>query len=275
MARKGIDHVMNIQSEAPLFAAERKQAILHRLRKQSKITVAELCEAFHVSPVTIRGDLRELESDGALKRTHGGAITAGKASFEAVSSFKETEHLEEKCRIAANAELLIEDGDTIVLDTGTTTLELAKRIVNKRNLTVVTNDLKIASYLETYSEDSNIIMVGGLLRRGFHCTVGAMAADALANLNADKAFMATNAYSPEKGFTTPSIDQAEIKKLLMRISSEVIILMDSSKVGKVSFVKFADCSNIDKLICDDQLDPHVFNALKETDESLDLSVVLC
>lgn len=264
---------MNQTVPIPLFAEERKQAIVRLLRERAKITVPDLCDVFHVSPVTIRNDLRDLESDGFLKRTHGGAILPGKTSFEAPSTVKEAEHLEEKRRIAARAAQFVEEGDTIILDTGTTTLELAKRLKNKRRLTIVTNDIKIAAYLEANCEECSIVVIGGTLRHGFHCTVGAMAAAALENLNVDKAFMATNAFSCEKGFTTPSVSQAEVKKLLMRISSEIIMLMDSSKAGTVSFVKFAGIADVDRLVCDTGINPRLLEKLRESAENLEVCIV--
>ncbi len=137
---------MKASVNQPLFAEERREHILKLLEKNSKILVPELCEVFEVSPATIRSDLRDLESEKKLKRTHGGAILLRKAAFEPNSRLKEVEHIEEKQRIAVCAAQQIDDGDTIALDTGTTTFELAKCLTSKRNLTVVTNDLKISRH---------------------------------------------------------------------------------------------------------------------------------
>ena len=138
---------MKPQSEHPLFAEERKGQILELLRQKSKLLVPELCDYFDVSPATIRNDLRDLENERKLKRTHGGAISLEKTSFELDSRHKEIRNMEQKRQIAACAAKLIEDGDTIILDTGTTTLELAKCLSGKRDLTIVLNDIEIASLL--------------------------------------------------------------------------------------------------------------------------------
>ena len=130
---------MKPQSEHPLFAEERKGQILELLRQKSKLLVPELCDYFDVSPATIRNDLRDLENERKLKRTHGGAISLEKTSFELDSRHKEIRNMEQKRQIAACAAKLIEDGDTIILDTGTTTLELAKCLSGKRDLTIVLN----------------------------------------------------------------------------------------------------------------------------------------
>jgi DeoR family fructose operon transcriptional repressor len=262
-------------SPTPLFTEERKDRILKILEEYSKITVSELCASFHVSPVTIRNDLRDLSETGKLKRTHGGAIPMGKAAFEPDSNTKEVENIEEKKRIAARAAAMVESDDTIALDTGTTTFELAKCLINKKNLTVVTNDLKIASYLETnmIASDVTIVVIGGVLRQGFHCTIGPIAVEALNGLNVDKAFMATNAFSLEKGFTTPRIDQGEIKKLFMSISSEIIMLADSSKIGRIAFLKFADLNDVDKLIIDKNISSRMVKSIQEADDNIELLLV--
>jgi DeoR family transcriptional regulator, fructose operon transcriptional repressor len=275
MIRKVIGGFIAMYSELipPLFAEERKEKIMQLLTENSKIMVPELCKVFGVSPVTIRTDLRDLETDGKLKRTHGGAIPVGKAAFESTSSIKEVEHIEEKKKIAFYAAQMVDDGDTIALDTGTTTLELAKCLTKKKDLTIVTNDLKIASYLETNLKDADIIVIGGILRPGFHCMVGPLAISSLIGLNVDKAFMATNAFSYNKGFTTPDVNQAELKKSLIEIASEIIMLVDSSKLGHVSFVKFASLTDIDKLITDSKISTKAANSLKELSDNLDLLIV--
>lgn len=262
---------MKSASAQPLFAEERRGQILQILEEKSKIVVPELCGLFDVSPATIRSDLRDLESEGKLKRTHGGAIALNKTTFELDSNKKEVEHIEEKQQIAQRAAQLVEDGDTIALDTGTTTLEFAKCLVHKKNLTVVTNDLKIAAFLEANSE-SHILIIGGVLRRGFHCSMGPMAVADLANINVDKVFMATNAISPQRGFTTPSLEQAEVKKALMRVASEIIMLAESSKIGKVTFIKFADLFEVDKLVTDSNINKRMQSTLKQINESLEVVI---
>lgn len=239
-----------MNQSSPLFAEERREQILQILGENSKLLVPDLCAQFDVSPGTIRNDLRDLEAAGKLKRTHGGAVPVGKASFEPNSLEKEVAHRDEKQRIARMAASLIEDGDTIALDTGTTTLELAKLIAGKQGLTIVTNDLMISSCLENGS-NANVVLVGGTLRKGFHCTTGPSAQSQLAEYNVDKAFMAANALSLEKGFTTPGIDQAEVKKTMISIASQVIFLLDSSKFGRITFIKFADLRDVDKIVTDE------------------------
>jgi len=244
---------MDKAKKEPLFAEERKKKILELLNENSKLLVPDLCEYFDVSPATIRNDLRELENAGLLKRTHGGAISNAKARFELNSYQKEVKNLSEKKAIARFAAELVEDGDTIAIDTGTTTLEFAKLLTDKKDITVVVNDLAIASYLEENS-DANIFFVGGEVRRNFHCTVGPTAVKVLKGLSVDKAFMATNGITIKKGLTTPDLNQAEVKKAMIDIASEVTVLCDSSKVGNNGFAQVIPITGIHRLITDEKID---------------------
>ncbi len=250
-----------------MFAEERKIKIVEYIREQKKAKVPELSEAFEVSSATIRNDLRELENSGLIMRTHGGAMMKTKAGFELTVNQKQAAASAEKRKIAQLAINLIEDGDTIILDTGTTTLELAKLLPRKQNITVVTNDLEIARVLEDSSE-VNIIFMGGTVRKGFHCTVGASGHHLLTGLTVDKAFMAANSFSPESGASTPDLNHSETKKAMMEIAGKVFLLCDSSKFGRSSFARFANVDEIDVLITDSISDEE-----KQKLEELEIDVV--
>lgn len=242
-----------MEKKQQLFAEERKEQILALLSENDKLLVPELCDYFHVSPATIRNDLRELESTGMLKRTHGGALSNSKTRYEPDSYQKEVAFLNEKKEIARLAINLVEDGDTIAIDTGTTTLEFAKLLSSRKNLTVVTNDIEIARTLEM-SGDANIILAGGVLRRNFHCLVGPIAVASLKDLSVDKAFMGTNGVSADIGFTTPDLGQAEIKKVMASIANEITVLCDSSKIGTKAFAQFLPLSKAARIITDSGID---------------------
>ena len=232
-----------------VFVEERKRDILEYVVARKKATVAELCARFGVSSATIRNDLRDLEGGGALVRTHGGAIVRAQARFEPDAAEKGPQHTAEKRAIAAVALGRIEDGDTIVIDTGTTTLELARLLDAKHDITVITNDLAIAMSLEQHPS-ATVHFLGGTLRKRFHCTVGPRAEDALRELTVDKAFMAANSFSTDKGACTPDLQQADLKKMMISIATKVYLLVDSSKFGKVSFARFALPGAIDCLVTD-------------------------
>lgn len=234
-----------------MFPEERKMKIVEFINEHKKATVVELCNYFGVSSATIRNDLHELERDKLIYRTHGGAMLITKTGYELDPYIKQVKNLEEKQKVAKAAIGLIDDGDTIILDTGTTTLELARLLDRKRNITVVTNDLIIALFLEDFTNVTTIF-IGGLIRKNYHCTLtfGEAGKQMLSGLTVDKAFMTANGFSYEKGATTPDLNLAETKKLLISIATTSILLCDNSKFGNNFLVQFAPLEKLDKLVTD-------------------------
>ncbi len=239
-----------------VFAEERQKKILSILNEREKVTVKKLCDMFGISPVTARADLTELESKGMLKRTHGGAILASKTAMEDSFSIRERIHHNEKMQIAKKAKDFIHDGDSIILDSGTTILELARLLADKRDLTILTNDMRVASALENMNASFNIIVAGGALRQGYSCTVGPLTLEILKGIQVDSAFISTNsyAYGESGGFSTPDINQSQVKKKFIDIARKVYVLMDSSKLDSQSFSTFATLEDIDALIINKNLD---------------------
>ncbi len=232
-----------------MFAEERKIKIAELIHKKKKATVSELCEAFNVSCATVRNDLRELEQSGLIIRTHGGALVKSKTGFELTAKQKSVQGSESKRVIAELAIELIEDGDTLIIDTGTTTAELSRLLYRKKGLTVVTNDLIIARILEEF-ETVNTIFLGGQVRRGFHCTIGVNGIEMLSGLSVDKAFIGANSFSAEQGAATPDIHQASSKRSMVQAASEVILLCEGAKYGSSSFAMFAQPTQIDIFVTD-------------------------
>jgi DeoR family fructose operon transcriptional repressor len=232
-----------------MFAEERKLKIIDLLNQNKKVTVTELVHLFNVSSATVRSDLRELNDKGQIIRTHGGAIVEAGASFEPDTEQKRDLNLPAKQQIARIAIELINDGDTVIFDTGTTTLELAKILSQRSRVWAVTNDFEIARVLEEMNS-INVLMLGGEIRKKFHCTVGAAGINMLAQLSVDKAFMGTNSLSISKGASTPNIQQAETKKAMIASAKKVILLCSNNKLGKDSFAHFASLDQIDTLVID-------------------------
>lgn len=237
------------QIESDLFAEERRLEILERVRKDQKVAVNELARAFGVSGVTIRKDLRSMEDSGLLTRTHGGAIVKSKMGIELNTRQKRARHQDEKRRMALAALDLIEDGDRLLLDTGTSTLELSRALSQRKDLTVVTNDLDIAGVLEE-STSIEVILLGGILRKGFRCTVSLPGMDTRSRLTVDKAFMGTNGFDVERGATTPDIRQAETKRHMLSMANKIYLLCDSSKFDRVAFAQFSGPDEIDGIVTD-------------------------
>jgi DeoR family fructose operon transcriptional repressor len=244
---KGVNPVKDPPSEN-LFAAERQIQILEMVRQRRKVTVSDLSRKLKVSLPTIRNDLQELHDRGLIVRTHGGAISRTTMGAELDTDHRQETNLPAKQAIAAAALEMIENGDRLILDTGTTTLELARRLSARRDITVVTNDLNIARTLEAM-ERMQIVFMGGLVRNGFHCTIGPFAIEFLKSLSVDKAFLGASSVS-RSGAMTPDPWQAETKKSMMAAAAHVVLLADSSKFNQASFARFASLDEFDCLVTD-------------------------
>jgi DeoR family fructose operon transcriptional repressor len=254
-------------SDVILFAEERRNKILEYILEHKKATVTQLCGIFKVSIATIRNDLRELENNTLLTRTHGGAIVRSRTKDELDLNQRRVQNVQEKQRIAVSALNLVEDGDTIILDGGTTVTELAKILKRKINLTVITNDLGVALIVEDMPV--NLILLGGIVRNNFHCALGAAGIKMLSEVSADKVFFGANCFSVEKGATVPDMLLAETKKAMIASAAKVFILCDSSKFGKNSLAQFATLSQIDVLVTD-----QISDSMKEKLEENDIDVVI-
>jgi len=251
-----------------VFMEERKQMILNLLQETEKVTVAYLSELFNVSGATIRSDLRDLENEKLLLRTHGGAMRISKSAFE-IEPQKRGEATECKETIARAAVTFIDDGDTIAVDTGSTCYAFAKHLGTKKDLRVVTNDLSIAALLDQF-EDVTVYFIGGVIRKHYNCTIGSFGTAPFQDLVVDKAIMGTNSFTLAKGATTPDVGQAEMKKLLVSISDKVFILGSSDKIGRNSFVTFAESNQIDVIITDGGIS----KAYKESIEDSGIELVI-
>lgn len=253
-----------------MYSEERKKKILDYIQKYGKASVQELTEVFQVSESTVRRDLKELEDAKLLKRAHGGALSLQNVKFEPTLGEKKVTLLKEKHAIAKKAAELIEEGDTILLDAGTTTFELAKELKVFSKLTVITNDINISQELLSYP-GIEVMVVGGMLRKETLAMVGPVAEQALGMIRVDKLFLATNGLDLEAGLTTPNLIEAATKRKMIKIAKQVILLADHSKVGKVSQARVADIDEIDQVILDNAVDDEdILNQLKTTGISVHL-----
>lgn len=250
----------NKKGKQKLFAEARRKEITQLIRANGSVSVEELSNHFSVSAATIRSDLRTMDRQGMLERTHGGAVSNYKVGYELNTAQKGERFVEEKASIAETVIRLINDGDTIAMDTGTTTFEVAKRLTVKKNLTIVTTDIRIASWLDAHT-DFQILLAGGVLRKSFHCTSGSRTLDILGSLHLDIAIMATNGISIEKGLTTPSLEVAVAKTAMVKSAEKVIVICDHSKINHNAFVSFAAIDDVDILVTDSKADPEFTRAL--------------
>lgn len=258
-----------MKTERIVFAEERKQLIVDLINTTGKITVDELCRRFSVSAATIRNDLFELDNRSLLRRTHGGAISINRVGYEPTTSQKATQFLDKKIAIAKAARKFVSPGDIIALDSGSTTFEFAKMLDGFHDLTVVTNDLEIAGYLEKNTQVA-VILLGGILRRNFRCAVGQITVDALSGIHVDKVFAAANGVSLKFGLSTPNMDMASYKTRLFEAGDEIYLMADSSKIEKNSFAIFAPINRVTTFITDSGVSDDFVAAL----EKMNVSVVI-
>ena len=254
-----------------LLVEERRRRILELLAKQERATVEELAGRFHVSTVTIRGDLDALAEAGSLVRSHGGALNRLEQP-DAPIAVKETLHHGEKVRIGHAAAQLIRQDETIILDSGTTTAEIARQLkfLKLKSLTVITNALNIAMELSNLPH-IRVIMIGGMLRQMSYSTVGPHAEQILRALNADRLFLGVDGLDPAIGLTTPDVLEAQLNALMIRVSREVIVVADSSKVLRRSLSVIASVNDVHRIITDDNVDPQIVAALRA--RNIDVPVV--
>lgn len=255
-----------------LLSEERRRDILDLLAKEGRITVAGLVQRFGVSSVTARADLDMLAEIGALVRSHGGAVGRLDPVQDYPVSFKESLHHAEKVRIGQAAAKLLQPNQTAIIDSGTTTLEIARhlRLLKVKNLTVITNALNTAAEL-TDVPSLSLIMIGGILRQVSNSFVGPQAERMLSDLYADHCFVGVDGLDPEVGPTTPDILEAQLNSLMIRVSREVTIVADASKIGRRSLSPIGSLSSIRRLITDDRIDPGIAQVLQR--KGLELIVV--
>jgi DeoR family fructose operon transcriptional repressor len=253
-----------------MLQGERHLRILDMLKQSRTITVKQLCDALEASEATIRRDLATLELEGKLERTHGGAILTGHTTLTIEDSYnqKETMFEAQKQAIAAKAFERLNDFDSIVLDAGTTTLELA-RLIGQSNLhlTVITNSTTVSSVI-AQNPHVELIAVGGKVRLNVLAAVGHLAIEFLRRFNVNKAFVAANGVSLDSGLTTPDLDEAEVKRAMLGCANERYVLADHSKFNRVALCQIAPLSMVDVIITDSGIDPSLLEAFDNNDIEL-------
>lgn len=229
---------------------ERRAAILSMLERATSVQVTQLAEAFGTSRVTVRGDLDALARDGKLRRTHGGAVSLSKTLTVSVQDRRVNVNVEAKRAIARAAAPFVSDGDAILVDSGTTALELVRALAGRSGVTIVTDDFTIADYVDRSAPSLDVIMLGGSLRKGHRYTAGPLALRALEVLHPDKAFVTPTSYVPGRGLMTNNQDMAELKRAFLGCGTEAFVLMDSSKVGAPGLLWFGTLAEARAVIMD-------------------------
>ncbi len=250
-----------------IFAEERKQTILRLLKEKKRVTVPELVSLFETSGTTIRRYLNELERNGKLIRTHGGAICMDEATFEEPFESKGAHRIEEKRLIAREARKLIDDGDVVMLGGGTTVVELARLLHDARSLIVITDSIPTAAELYPH-RNIEVQICGGTIRDTTGVVTGPAAERYVDEVLAQKAFIGADSLSLEYGITTPNSYEAQVERRLMKQAKTVYVLADHSKMGKVTLARQAGLQEMHCVITDRGTPPAFIRGLQDAGVSV-------
>jgi DeoR/GlpR family transcriptional regulator of sugar metabolism len=231
------------------LTTERHQQIEKFVQKHKRATVAELSNFLKVSEPTIRRDLEKLDEAGKIRREHGGAVALEQATPEPPIMQRMAVSSDEKHRIGLAAAELVHDGETVFIGSGTTTLEVARQLGSRKNLTVITNALSIANELSKY-ENVTVIITGGVLRHSEASVIGHLVEQTLRELRADKVIMSMRAISVQEGLTNDNLMETMTDRFIVQLAREVILVADHTKFDKVSTVVVAPITAVHKVVTD-------------------------
>lgn len=233
----------------PVQPSERQELILKRLEVDGRVSVSDLSSETGVSEMTIRRDLEALEQTGALSRVHGGAVPAQSQSYEPPFAVRSRRNVEAKQRIGRAAAALLNDGETVILDAGTTTLEIARALRGRRNLRILALSLHIAEVLAD-EPGLTVMVAGGIARAGERSLIGSLAERAFQDLSFDTLFLTVGGVDVRHGLTEYNLDDAAVKRAAFASSRRRIAVADASKLGKVAFARISAIDELDVLITD-------------------------
>lgn len=232
-----------------MFADERRQAILAEVRRSGAVSIKDLARLLDATEVTVRRDLVRLDAQGLLDRRHGGAVTPGSLTREPTHRQKAIEAAAEKAAIGALAATLVRPGDAVAIGPGTTTAALARALVGVADLTVVTSSLLVATALAE-APGVEVVLTGGTVRGAVLALVGSDAERSLEGVRTDRVLLSGNGLTAARGLSTPTVVVAGVDRALVATAGEVVVLADSSKVGRETMVRTVPATAIDVLVTD-------------------------
>jgi len=250
-----------VERKEKMLVGERRLKIIDLLQEKGMVVVSELSNLLSVTEETIRQDLRDLEKEGLLKRTYGGAIATNRINSEISFKERERKHRKEKQAIGKAAARLIKDKDNLMVDASTTVLQVVKNLGVKKGLTVITPSLAVVLELANDSKVT-VISTGGIFHAKSFSYVGSLAEYAARNYHVDKLFLGAKGVTGA-GLTDSYEREAELKKVMIESAEEVFLLVDSSKFGKIALVNIAPLEVIDKVITDEGIPPEHKKLLSE------------
>jgi DeoR/GlpR family transcriptional regulator of sugar metabolism len=234
-----------------MLPIERRQWIETEIMNHGKVDIEKLSKQLNVSAMTIRRDLAELEKEGKIIRTHGGAISPKSLIQETPYLTKEKKNMKQKQAIARKALEIIPENANIILDSGTTTMEVAKLLKGREDLTIITNDIKIAA--ELIESRLKVIVTGGELQNRVGTLFGWPTLEFLKTIHVDLFFLGAHAIDLEAGVTAPTFEKSSIKKLMIEAAESTWLLADSSKFNQKAFSMVCPLSSLEGIITDSGL----------------------
>jgi DeoR/GlpR family transcriptional regulator of sugar metabolism len=241
---------------------ERQKQILSWLIRQGRLSVTEIVHQFSISEATVRRDLESLASQGKAQRVHGGVIAIEQAPPELPILERANEQPDDKARIGLSTANLIRDKETVFLGSGTTVLEVARNLRNRKNLTVITNSLPVLNMLAGLN-GITVISLGGMLRESEMSFIGHITEQALTEIRTDKVIMGTRCLSLEHGLTNDYLQETLTDRAILKIGREVIIVADHTKVNRVATALLAPLDVMDTFVTDAKADRKFLQALKK------------
>ena len=240
---------VEVNDKPDMLIDERRQHILELIQRQGRVLVIDLSRELKISQITIRKDLDYLQSKGLIQRSHGGALRIrSSALVDPTLQEKQKQNFQEKERIATAATKMVEEGQCVILDSGTTTTAIALGLKQFKQLTVITNAVNIAA--ELAGTDFEVILVGGSLRKNSFSLVGPIAEDTLRRLNADILFLGVDGLDVRYGLSTPNLLEAKVNRVMVEVSKTVVTVCDSSKFGRRSLSLIVPPSAVHHVITD-------------------------
>lgn len=240
---------------------DRRRQILELLIERGQLSIGDLSAHLNVSEMTVRRDLDALERERALKRIRGAAVAPESRPDEPPYSLRASRHADAKTRIGRAAANLVREGEAVAIDAGSTALAVAEALAPRRNITVVTPNLR-AAWILVDNSDIRVIVTGGVVRPGERALNGAFSERAFEDLSCDTFFMGVGGVDPAAGFTEYTLDGTRTKQAALRTARRRVAVADASKLGTIAFVRITDIAGVDLLITDDDADPRALAELR-------------
>lgn len=251
--------------------AERQKKIIEYIERNTSAQIHELAKAFRVSEATVRRDLDDLDRQGAVRRTHGGAIKLDRSTaYEHRFSEKINLMGEEKRRIAALAARMVHPGDTVLLDAGTTTFYIAQNLTEVENLTIITNDLNIA-FQTPLHPTSMLVVTGGIRRPGRQELVGTVPENFIRDTHVDLAFIGADGIDLTGGVTIANFSEVGVKQLMLRSAMRSVAVADHTKFGRMALARVCDLKEVDLLVTDSAAEPEMLARIRRLSVEIELA----